>query len=154
MFLLDRWHIIQNIGIKVTEIRLSSCTSRNEPYLRSSINWLWPYHTIWSHIYGPNLALVMTSCPKTTSHYFNQLWLIIKLWHTSQSNITRSAHELGPYYVLGDYTFRSTTISPMGQRVKRVSTYICILDPFTKQKDVISPTHAMFQRHNMLCWKW
>ena len=50
----------------------------------------------------------------------SQFWIIIKnfLLHWSESNFTRSAHELNPYHVFEIYTVKIKTTSSNGQWVK------------------------------------
>ena len=68
------------------------------------------------------LAQTMAWCLMAPSHYLNQCWLIIKevLWHSPQSNLIRSAHELKLYHVFRDYTFKITATSLTGQWINRI----------------------------------
>ena len=58
------------------------------------------------------------------SHYLimNQCWLITKgvLWHSPESSFKKSAHQLNPYQVFRDYSFKIIT-SPRGQWVNNFS---------------------------------
>ena len=52
---------------------------------------VWPSDTIWRHISGSTLVRVMAWCRQATSHYLNQIWLIVSTdqWHLSESNFIR-----------------------------------------------------------------
>ena len=67
--------------------------------LVAGYNLLWPSDSKWWHRSGSTLAQVMAWCPTAPSHYLNQCWLIIKsvLWHSLESNFTKSAHKLNPF---------------------------------------------------------
>ena len=56
----------------------------------------------------------------TPRFYLSQCYLVIKgvLWHSLESNFTRSAHESNPWHVFGDFTFKITNASPRGQWAK------------------------------------
>ena len=56
----------------------------------------------------------MACCLTAPSHYQNQCWLTIKgdLWHSLESNFTRSPGEINPQHVFRNYTFEITSTSP------------------------------------------
>ena len=62
----------------------------------------------------------MACCLMAPCHYLNQCWLIIKsvLWHSPETNFTKSAHKLNPKYVFQDNTFKITSTCSRGQWVK------------------------------------
>ena len=64
--------------------------------LSTQINSLWPSDAIWWHKSLSTLAQVMVCCLSAPNHNLNQCWLVIKdvLWHSWESNFTRSAYEL------------------------------------------------------------
>ena len=64
-------------------------------------------------LYGDNkfestLAQVKVCCLTAPSHYWTLYWLIIKgvMWHSPESNFTRSAHELNPS-MFDNYVFKN-----------------------------------------------
>ena len=60
-----------------------------------NINSFWPGDAIF-HWSGSTLAEVMACCLTAPGHYLNKCWFTIKgvLWHSPESNFTRSAHKL------------------------------------------------------------
>ena len=62
-------------------------------YDKTSLNSLWPSDAIWQHRSGSSLAEVMACCLAASSHYQSQCWLSVSivLWHSPESNSTRSA---------------------------------------------------------------
>ena len=83
------------------------------------VNSLWPSDAIQWHRLWSTLAKVKAWCPMRQSHYLNQCWLTLKgvLWHSSESNFTRSAHELNQQHVFRDYILKITTTFSSGQCV-------------------------------------
>ena len=72
---------------------------------------------------GSILPQVMACCQMAPSHYLNQYWLLITmgvLWHSPDSNVTRSAHEFNRWHVLRNPTFKAATTSPRGQWVNNL----------------------------------
>ena len=69
-----------------TAISVTTC-----PFLDA----LWTSDANWWQRSELTLAQVMACCLKAPSHYLNQCWLITKgvLWHSNESNFTRSAHQ-------------------------------------------------------------
>ena len=94
------------------------------PCWESTICWLTPFGLViqWQRS-GSTLPQVRAWCWSATSHYLNQCWLTIKgvLWHSHESNFTRSAHDLNPKHVFIDYMSQITTTSPRGQWVRKHS---------------------------------
>ena len=93
-------------------------------------------------LYGDiELGQVMAWCLTAPSHYLNQCWLMISncvLWHSLESNFTRSTHEfdLKPVFRLELHTCTCTTIPPRGEWIKSfhrkwiAEKYIFVYSPF------------------------
>ena len=72
------------------------CKTGTCMYLQPSSNSLWPSDAIWWQWYiWVNIGSGNGFCLTTPSHYLNQWGLLIRgvLWHSPESNFTRSAHE-------------------------------------------------------------
>ena len=129
----DRSWMSQGLTICSFEVVWNACNSLNRysvsrkyvvQYCRIVIHFVIPQCSILSHqdvLYHRQLdcyfiesasAKVMACCMTAPSHYLNQYWLITKdfLCNSSESNFTTSAHDLTR--VLGNYTSKSTAISP------------------------------------------
>ena len=67
----------------------------------STFNSLWSSDALPQHISGSTLAQIMACCLMAASHYLSQCWLVIRevLWHSPESDFTRSAHELNRWEV-------------------------------------------------------
>ena len=86
---------------------------------RRHFKYLWLSETIQWHRYGSTFIQVMAWSLAAPSHSRNQCWLIIKggLWHSPESDFTRSAHALYLRHTFGDYTVKINATSPKGQWV-------------------------------------
>ena len=118
-----------------TAISVTTC-----PFLDA----LWTSDANWWQRSELTLAQVMACCLKSPSHYLNQCWLITKgvLWHSNESNFTRSAHVLDLYLVFVDYILTHLLLVP----------HICIREPgqhWLRQWLVAysAPSHCLNQ-----CW--
>ena len=114
--------------------------------LVNAINSSWPSDAIRQHRSGSALFQLIVCCLMAPSHYLNHCWIITKglLWHSSpESNFPRSADELNPQHLFGDYTFKITTSFPRGRWVKipLISCFymrcLCIKSRFQGQGQVI-----------------
>ena len=67
----------------------------------------------------------MAWCLKAPSHDLNQcrLWTKCVLWHSPESNSTRSAHNLNPSDIFRDDSFKITTMPCRDQWVNNISRY-------------------------------
>ena len=76
-------------------------------------NSLWPIDAIWRLRSGSTLAQVMACCWKAPGHYLNQCWPISKvvLWHLSDNNFTRSAHDTGDVGCSAMWTWRESRVT-------------------------------------------
>ena len=85
----------------------------------SNPNSSWPSDAIWRHRYMYTLAHVMVCCLTAPSQYLGHCRLIIKgvLWHSTENNFTRSAHEINLWHVFRDYTFKFSNTSLRSQWV-------------------------------------
>ena len=72
---------------------------------------------------GSTLAQVIACCLIAHGHYLDHRWLLIKdvLWHSPDSNFTRSAHELKSIKCVRRLHFQIAATSPRGQRVNSLS---------------------------------
>ena len=115
-------YLILSIWLRFMLSYQYGCGYLKEPWCMS----LWPSDAIWWHRSWSTLARVMACCLMAPSHYLSQCWFIIKcvLWHSPESNFTKSAHEINLQHVLRDYTSKITTTSPRGQWVKRKFPWI------------------------------
>ena len=70
-----------------------------------SFNSLWPSDAILRHRSESTLVEVMACCLMATSHYLNQLWLIIieVFWYSPKGNFTRNAQDIFPGYEFERY---------------------------------------------------
>ena len=80
---------------------------------------------IWQHKSGATLAQVMGLLPDGTKPLPEPILTIIKgiLWHSTECNLTRSAHKLNPQQMFKDYTSAITTKSPRGQSVNSLQSH-------------------------------
>ena len=60
------------------------------PQQRSDHNSLWPSDDIWRLRPRSTLGPGMVCCLTVPSHYLNQCWLLISLWHWHESNFAAS----------------------------------------------------------------
>ena len=71
-------------------------------------------HMCVCHRSGLISSHVKACCLTAPTHYLNWCRFIIKgvLWHSPESNFTKSTYEFNPLHVSGDYTFKITTTFP------------------------------------------
>ena len=84
---------------------------------KSAFNSMWIRDALGHHRSWSTLVQVKVWCHFGVKPLSEQYWLFIKgvLWHSSECDFTRSAHEFNPQHVFGDYNFIITTTSPRGQ---------------------------------------
>ena len=83
----------------------------------SAFNSMWIRYALGHHTSWSALVQVKAWCHFGAKPLSEQCWLVIKgvLWHSPESDFTRSAHKFSPQHVSGDYNFKITTASPRGQ---------------------------------------
>ena len=84
---------------------------------RLPIDPLWPCDPIWRHISVSLLSEIMANCLMVPNHYPNQQWLLVNeiWWHSPGSTMSDQATIL--YNEFGNYIFKTTATSSMGQWV-------------------------------------
>ena len=72
---------------------------------------LWPSDAIWLHKSGSPLVQEMACSLMAPSHCLNQCCLMIKgiLWHTPESNFTRSEYVFNPQHMFENNNFETNT---------------------------------------------